>query len=160
MQKLLPLLVTPNYLATDANDWAIDCISGPRQQALRAFSLSMDAATLTAITHDSGRDGIFATQLAMLARPGDIAIGVSATGDCASVAAGLAIRQHLLQGCAMFVFVQRFKTAADRQGPDVILLLLQTAVAGKIAHRAVQRIARFSKARVWRRARFQSRDGP
>jgi D-sedoheptulose 7-phosphate isomerase len=75
--------------ASDANDWAIDCISGPRHQAVRAFSLSMDAATLTAISHDSGRDGLFATQLATLARPGDIAIGLSATGDCASVAVGL-----------------------------------------------------------------------
>ena len=36
--------------ATDANDWAIDCVSAPPgQAAIPALSLSMDPASVTAI---------------------------------------------------------------------------------------------------------------
>ncbi|MEU6723435.1 SIS domain-containing protein [Nonomuraea wenchangensis] len=58
--------------------------------ALPAISLTTDMAVATGIARTQGLDGIFAAQLRLLAAPGDIALGVSADGDCAGVRNGLA----------------------------------------------------------------------
>ena len=60
------------------------------KRALPAISLTADVATVTGI---AGRDGvaeIFAHQIRFLAEPADIALGISADGNCASVLRGLA----------------------------------------------------------------------
>lgn len=76
--------------ATDANDWAIDCVtpaSGGR--AVRAVSLSMEPANLTAIANDIGSDAIFRRQLIAHGRAGDIAVAISTSGGSANVAGAL-----------------------------------------------------------------------
>jgi len=77
---------------TDAQHVAVEfmhpVIVGKR--ALPAISLTSDAATVTAIAAAEGMSGIFAYQLAHLAGPADIALGITPDGRCPSVLAGLA----------------------------------------------------------------------
>ena len=78
--------------STDAQHVAVEfvhpVIVGKR--ALPAFSLTTDVATVTGIAEREGMDQIFAHQLRHLAVPQDIALGISADGNCATVLAGLA----------------------------------------------------------------------
>ena len=78
--------------STDAQHVAVEfvhpVIVGKR--ALPAISLTTDVATVTGIAEREGMDAIFAQQLRYLAGPGDIALGICATGHCGSVLAGLA----------------------------------------------------------------------
>ncbi|WP_412537734.1 SIS domain-containing protein [Longispora sp. K20-0274] len=77
--------------ATDAQHVSVEfvhpVIVGKR--ALPALSLTADVATLTGIADHEGIDEVFAHQLGLLADPGDIALGISADGRCASVLRGL-----------------------------------------------------------------------
>lgn len=59
------------------------------KRALPAFSLVGDAATVTGIARSHGIDEVFAEQLGVLGRSGDIALGVSRDGDCVNVRRGL-----------------------------------------------------------------------
>ncbi|QYC45829.1 Phosphoheptose isomerase 1 [Nonomuraea coxensis DSM 45129] len=63
--------------------------------ALPAVSLTTDMAVATGIARTQGLDGIFAAQLRLLAAPRDIALGLSADGDCAGVRNGLAAARAL-----------------------------------------------------------------
>lgn len=78
--------------ATDAQHVAVEfvhpAIVGKR--SLPAWSLAVDVATVTGIASGAGPEQIFARQLAVLARPEDIALGICADGGCGDVAAGLA----------------------------------------------------------------------
>jgi D-sedoheptulose 7-phosphate isomerase len=77
--------------ATDANDWAIDCVTPPAgAPPIRALSLSMEPATVTAIANDIGSEAIFLRQLIAHGRPGDVAIAISTSGGSANVMAALA----------------------------------------------------------------------
>ena len=72
--------------ATDANDWAIDCVSPPAgYRAVPAVSLSLDPANISAIANDVGTDVIFLRQLIAQARPGDVAIGISTSGGSRNI---------------------------------------------------------------------------
>jgi D-sedoheptulose 7-phosphate isomerase len=77
--------------STDAQHVAVEfvhpVIVGKR--ALPALCLTTDVATLTGIAARDGMDAIFSHQLRQLVAPADIALGISATGQCASVLAGL-----------------------------------------------------------------------
>ncbi|HEY2306641.1 MAG TPA: SIS domain-containing protein [Streptosporangiaceae bacterium] len=83
--------------STDAQHVAVEfvhpVIVGKR--ALPAISLTTDVATVTGIAEREGMDAIFAHQLRYLATPGDIALGICATGHCGSVRAGLATAGEL-----------------------------------------------------------------
>ena len=85
--------------ATDANDWAIDCVSPPASVSpIRALSLSTDPASLTAIANDIGRDAMFLRQLIAHGRAGDVAVAISTSGGSANVMAALeeARKRHML----------------------------------------------------------------
>jgi D-sedoheptulose 7-phosphate isomerase len=77
--------------STDAQHVAVEfvhpVIVGKR--ALPAISLTTDVATVTGIAERAGVESIFAHQLRYLAGPADIALGISADGNTASVLAGL-----------------------------------------------------------------------
>jgi D-sedoheptulose 7-phosphate isomerase len=55
------------------------------QPRLRAFCLSDNTAMLTAIGNDSSYDDIFVHQLATYARPGDVAVAISCSGNSPNV---------------------------------------------------------------------------
>ena len=76
--------------ATDANDWAIDCILPPAGwQPVPAVSLSLEPANITAVANDIGADAIFLRQLIAQARPEDVAIGISTSGGSKNIVAAL-----------------------------------------------------------------------
>ncbi|MGI8843945.1 MAG: SIS domain-containing protein [Gemmatimonadaceae bacterium] len=76
--------------ATDANDFAIDCIAHPRGlNPIPAVSLSMEAASITAIANDIGAEAIFLRQLIALAAPNDIIVVISTSGGSANIMAAL-----------------------------------------------------------------------
>jgi D-sedoheptulose 7-phosphate isomerase len=76
--------------ATDANDWAIDCVSGGDGRVIPALSLSMDPASITAVANDIGSEAIFLRQLIAHGRRGDVAVAISTSGGSANVIAALA----------------------------------------------------------------------
>ena len=76
--------------ATDANDWAIDCVIPPQgRRSVPAISLSMEPANITALANDVGTEVIFARQLMAQARPEDIAIGISTSGGSRNIVTAL-----------------------------------------------------------------------
>jgi D-sedoheptulose 7-phosphate isomerase len=67
--------------ATDANDFAIDCIAPPDgYQPIPAVSLSLEPANITAIANDVGTELIFLRQFIAQAQPNDVAIAISTSG--------------------------------------------------------------------------------
>lgn len=59
------------------------------RRPLPAVSLADGPATVTAIANDYGYDQVFARQVEALARPGDVAVGLSTSGRSANVLSGL-----------------------------------------------------------------------
>jgi D-sedoheptulose 7-phosphate isomerase len=57
--------------------------------ALPALALSVNSSCVTAIGNDYGYDLVFARQLEALARPGDVAIGFSTSGNSPNVLRGV-----------------------------------------------------------------------
>ncbi len=85
--------------ATDANDFAIDCVLPPTgYRPVPALSLAQEPANITAIANDVGTEVIFVRQLIAQARPPDVAIGISTSGGSQNVVAALgqARKQGLL----------------------------------------------------------------
>jgi D-sedoheptulose 7-phosphate isomerase len=76
--------------ATDANDWAIDCVMPPTgYEPIPAVSLSIEPANLSAIANDVGTELIFQRQLIAQARPNDVAIGISTSGGSKNIVMAL-----------------------------------------------------------------------
>jgi len=76
--------------ATDANDWAIDCVSPPEgYQPVPAVSLALEPANITAVANDVGVEVVFLRQLIAQVRPGDVAIGISTSGGSRNIVAAL-----------------------------------------------------------------------
>jgi D-sedoheptulose 7-phosphate isomerase len=76
--------------ATDANDFALDCVQPPiGWAAIPAVSLSMEPANLSAIANDVGIELIFLRQLIAHARPEDVAVAFSTSGGSKNVIAAL-----------------------------------------------------------------------
>ena len=83
--------------ATDANDWAIDCVLPPLgYQPVPAVSLSLEPANITAVANDVGTDVIFLRQLIAQAQPDDVAIGISTSGGSRNII--MALDQARKQG--------------------------------------------------------------
>jgi len=76
--------------ATDANDWALDCVL-PRSgyRVIPAISLAMEPANITALANDVGTEVIFLRQLIAQARPEDVAIGISTSGGSRNIVMAL-----------------------------------------------------------------------
>jgi D-sedoheptulose 7-phosphate isomerase len=83
--------------ATDANDFAIDCVLPPSgYKPIPAISLSMEPANLTAIANDVGIELIFLRQMIAHAKPNDIAVGISTSGSSRNII--LALEEARKQG--------------------------------------------------------------
>jgi D-sedoheptulose 7-phosphate isomerase len=59
------------------------------RRPLPAISLTVNSSSLTAIGNDYGFEQVFARQLEGVARPGDIAVGISTSGNSPNVVAAL-----------------------------------------------------------------------
>jgi D-sedoheptulose 7-phosphate isomerase len=76
--------------ATDANDWALDCVCPPAgYRPIPAVSLALEPANITAVANDVGTDVIFLRQLIAQARPGDMAVGISTSGGSRNIVMAL-----------------------------------------------------------------------
>lgn len=72
--------------ATDANDWAIDCILPPAgYHPIPAVSLSVEPANITAVANDIGSDAIFLRQLIAQAHSKDVAVAISTSGGSRNI---------------------------------------------------------------------------
>ena len=77
--------------AADAQHFVAELVGqyeGDRR-ALPAITLSADTSILTAVGNDYGFDRVFARQIEALGRPGDVALGISTSGDSPNVLRGL-----------------------------------------------------------------------
>jgi D-sedoheptulose 7-phosphate isomerase len=75
--------------STDAQDLARLFLAPDGRRALPAFALTNDIATVTALTNDVGFDVVFARQVAAFGRAGDIAVGLSTSGNSENLLRGL-----------------------------------------------------------------------
>jgi len=57
--------------------------------ALPALALSTNTSNITAIANDLGYDSVFSRQVEAMGRPGDVAIGITTSGNSPNVVAGL-----------------------------------------------------------------------
>lgn len=73
--------------AADSQHLAAEMVGrfGPERSAIAAISLSTDASILTAVGNDYGYQKVFARQIEALGQAGDIAIGISTSGNSPSV---------------------------------------------------------------------------
>jgi D-sedoheptulose 7-phosphate isomerase len=76
--------------ATDANDFAIDCVAPPfGYKPIPAVSLSLEPANITAIANDVGAELIFLRQLIAQAGADDVAVAISTSGGSRNILAAL-----------------------------------------------------------------------
>lgn len=86
--------------ATDAQDVVADLLAPahPAHHPLPALALTNDTAVITAIGNDVGFDNVFSRQIIAFGRPGDIALGISTSGNSANLIAAFkqAKKQQML----------------------------------------------------------------
>ena len=77
--------------AADAQHFAAELLghSHADRRPLPAVALTTDSSTLTAIANDYSFDELFARQVSALARPGDVVVGISTSGESENVVRGL-----------------------------------------------------------------------
>jgi D-sedoheptulose 7-phosphate isomerase len=63
--------------------------------ALAAIALATDGSALTSIGNDASFEAVFARQIEALGRPGDVAIGITTSGNSPNVLAGLRTARRL-----------------------------------------------------------------
>jgi D-sedoheptulose 7-phosphate isomerase len=72
--------------ATDANDWAIDCVMPPAgYHSVPAVSLAMEPAIITAMANDVGIEVIFLRQMLAQAQPNDVIVAISTSGGSRNI---------------------------------------------------------------------------
>lgn len=59
------------------------------RRGLRAIALTADAAVMTSLANDYGYEAVFARQVEAHGRPGDVAVGISTSGNSPNVVEGL-----------------------------------------------------------------------
>lgn len=76
--------------ATDANDWALDCVMPPAGYGpIPAVSLSMEPANISAIANDVGTELVFLRQLIAQAQANDVAVAISTSGGSRNIVMAL-----------------------------------------------------------------------
>ena len=77
--------------AADAQHFAAEMVGRYERdrQAWPAIALTTDTSALTAVGNDYGFDRVFARQIEALGREGDVAIGISTSGNSPNVLRGL-----------------------------------------------------------------------
>ena len=82
--------------AADAQHFAAELV-GKYERERRpwpAIALTTDTSAMTAVANDFGFDKVFARQLEALGRPGDVAIGITTSGNSPNVLRGLTIAKE------------------------------------------------------------------
>ena len=87
--------------AADAQHFAAELVGRFEhdRQGLPALALTVNTSTLTAVANDYGFERIFARQIEALAKPGDLAIAISTSGESGNVTAAARAAREL--GCTV-----------------------------------------------------------
>ena len=106
--------------AADAQHLAAELVVrfNGKRNALAAIALTTDTSILTAAGNDLGFDQIFARQVAALARPGDLAIGISTSGLSPNIIAALEAAR--VNGCGTVSLTGQNSSELDRVS-DLVL---------------------------------------
>ncbi len=85
--------------AADAQHLAAEFVNRflVERPALAALALTTDTSTLTSIGNDLGFDEVFSRQVEALARPGDLLVAISTSGNSANILKAVAAARRL--GC-------------------------------------------------------------
>ncbi len=83
--------------AADAQHIAAEFVNRFRleREPLPAIALTTDTSIITAISNDYHFDQVFSKQVQALARPGDIALGISTSGNSANVLRALSVAREI-----------------------------------------------------------------
>ncbi|MFQ5694194.1 MAG: SIS domain-containing protein [Nitrospinota bacterium] len=123
---------------------------------LPAIALSTDTSVLTAVGNDYGFDRVFERQVEALARPGDVAIGISTTGESENVVR--ALRAAKRRGAAAAALLGSGGGRAGRLADPALVVpgarvpLIQEA-HGILLHLLCEEVERRLKKRVVGRSR-------
>ena len=93
--------------AADAQHFAAELVGRFQinRRALASIALTTDTSSLTAIGNDFGFDAVFSRQVEALARPGDVFVGISTSGNSPNIIA--AVYEARTQGIASFALLGR-----------------------------------------------------
>ncbi|NIV92209.1 SIS domain-containing protein [candidate division KSB1 bacterium] len=82
--------------AADSQHIAAELVSkfNKDRKALSAIALTTDTSILTSISNDYAFDNVFARQIEALGQKGDVAIGISTSGNSPNVLKGLAVARE------------------------------------------------------------------
>jgi D-sedoheptulose 7-phosphate isomerase len=85
--------------AADAQHMAAEFVGNLiiKRKPLPAIALTTDSSNLTAIGNDFGYDNVFVKQIQALAKPGDVVVAISTSGNSSNVIAGVEMAKSL--GC-------------------------------------------------------------
>ena len=114
--------------AADAQHLATEYVvryHADQRKALRAVALTTDTSTLTAAANDFGFDTVFARQVEALARPGDVLIVHSTSGNSSNLLTAVSAARHL--GVTTIAFLGG-NGGALRDQVDHVLLISDTRV--------------------------------
>jgi D-sedoheptulose 7-phosphate isomerase len=89
-------------------------------RALPAMALTTDSSIMTAVANDYGYDRVFERQIEGLARPGDVAIAISTTGQSKNVLRGL--RAATRRGAATAALLGKGGGLARRLAEEAIVV--------------------------------------
>ena len=108
--------------ATDAMDVVADFRLPPHDwPARRALDLTADPAILSAIANDIGTDAIFSRQVIAYGRAGDVALGISTSGNSRNVIEALAEARHRDLLTVALVGYDGGRVAAERLADHVVV---------------------------------------
>jgi len=132
--------------AAVAAHWVNDLMAGANQEGMppfRAYCLTDNTSTVTAIGNDSAFENIFRDQLRAYVRPGDVALAMSVSGNSENIIRGLrAAREagavtigiagmsggRMAECCDVFIHIP---CTADEYGPvEDLFSLLEHLITG------------------------------
>jgi D-sedoheptulose 7-phosphate isomerase len=102
------------------------------RRALPAIALSADGSLLTCIGNDYGFDQVFSRQLAGLAKPGDLVVVLTSSGNSANILAALAEAKKL--GLDSLAFLGRGGGQAKSLATCELIIPGQSGAAAQEAH--------------------------
>ncbi len=93
--------------AADAQHLAAELVGRfmKNRAALPAVALTTDTSIITAVANDFGYDEVFRRQVEALARPGDVVIGISTSGNSSNVLRALELARD--SGCSVITLSGR-----------------------------------------------------
>ena len=102
------------------------------RRALPAIALSSDSSLITCIGNDYGFDQVFSRQIAGLAKPGDLVVVLTSSGNSANILAALAEAKKL--GLESLAFLGRGGGKAKGLATCELIMPGQSGAAAQEAH--------------------------